>query len=441
MSESNGDKLVGEAVRLKEQSVLGSCMRDNAVIGDIVQILRDDDFYHDAHQTIYRAILALFDDGKPVDAVMLAEVLKEHEQIENIGGYAYLGKLWDVAPTAANAEFYAKAVRESSILRRLHVAGQKIAYDAGDPAGPAEDILESAEREIFAIAQMGLSGETVKVSRAVQEAYDRMDDRLAGKSGGGVVTGFLDLDAKITHLANGEFVIVAARPSTGKTALGIALAINAAQDGHSVFVASLEQTRVELAERMMCSIGGVNYGSLRKGLLSSEDISKLHGAGSALSKLEMHIDDTANQGVLRIAANARRLRLRHGIGLVIVDYLQLIEPENRRDPRHEQVSEIARRLKLLARDIAVPVVTMAQLNRKPEDRADQRPRSSDLRESGGLEAHADTIMLLHRQGDTDVIDVIVDKQRNGPTGEVSLFFRKQFQRFENYAPVAADFSR
>jgi replicative DNA helicase len=429
-----------------EQCVLGSMLRDNVVIGDILQIIRPDNFYLDAHQKICQAITGLYDQGHPVDLVVLAEELKNRKHIEDIGGYGYLGQLWDAAPTAANAEYYARIVRDKAIIRHLIHSSNEILRDAYDQAMPADELLESAERKVLDIAEMGITGQTFTLAQALTEAYDRIDTRQQNDqtSISGLPTGFIDLDEKTAGLQNSELVIMAARPSHGKTALAMNIARHVAvEDGQPVFVVSLEQSRIELAERLLCCQARVDSHKLRKGHLSSEDMQKLIEAGGVLRNAPLFIDDTPGQGMLRIAANARRLKLREKIKLVVLDYLQLIEPDNRRDSRQEQVAHISRRLKFLARELQIPVMALAQVNRSSEDRTDHKPRLADLRESGSIEQDADTVMLLHRPemyepGQHEgILEIHIAKQRNGPTGEISLTFLKQFMRFENFveAPV------
>jgi replicative DNA helicase len=429
-----------------EQCVLGSMLRDNVVIGDILQIIRPDNFYLDAHQKICQAITGLYDQGHPVDLVVLAEELKNRKQIEDIGGYGYLGQLWDAAPTAANAEYYARIVRDKAIIRHLIHSSNEILRDAYDQAMPADELLESAERKVLDIAEMGITGQTFTLAQALTEAYDRIDTRQQNDqtSISGLPTGFIDLDEKTAGLQNSELIIMAARPSHGKTALAMNIARHVAvEDNQPVFVVSLEQSRIELAERLLCCQARVDSHKLRKGHLSSADMQKLIEAGGVLRNAPLFIDDTPGQGMLRIAANARRLKLREKIKLVVLDYLQLIEPDNRRDSRQEQVAHISRRLKFLARELQIPVMALAQVNRGAEDRTEHRPRLADLRESGAIEQDADTVILLHRPemyepGQHEgILEIHIAKQRNGPTGEISLTFLKQFMRFENFveAPV------
>ncbi len=435
-----GERLPPQS-RDAERSVLGSMLRENGVIGDVLQLIREENLYLDAHRKIFKSIVTLYDRGHPVDLVMLAELLKEQKQIEDVGGYSYLAELWDAAPTAANAEYYARIVRDKAIVRHLIHASTEILRDSYDQVMPADELLEAAERKVLDIAQMGITGQTYTLQEALREAYDRIDSRHEHDqySISGLPTGFVDLDEKTAGLQNSELVILAARPSVGKTSLAMCLARHiAVEEQRPVFVVSLEQSRIELAERLLCCQAQVDSHKLR-GHLSSADMQKLIEAGGILQSAKLFIDDTPGQSMLRIAANARRLKLRHQIRVVFVDYLQLIEPDNRRDSRQEQVANISRRLKHLARELQIPVVALAQLNRNPEDRQGGKPRLADLRESGSIEMDADTVMLMHRPDTYEpgqregTIDLIIAKQRNGPTGEITLTFRKQFMRFENFA--------
>ncbi len=429
-----------------ERCVLGSMLRENGVIGDVLQIITSEEtFYADAHQKIFCAVRDLYDSGKPVDAVILAERLKEQKHIEDIGGYAYLGELWDAAPTAANAEHYARIVRDKAIVRNLIHASTEILRDSYDQVMSADNLLENAERKILDIAEQGITGETFTLSQVLTETYDRIDKRQLHDqlTTSGVPTGYIDLDNITAGLQNSELVILAARPSVGKTALCMNIIRHVVvEEGEPAFLVSLEQSRIELAERLLCCQARVDSHRLRKGHVSGNDMQKLIEAGGTLKTAKLFIDDSPGQGMLRIAANARRLKLRHGIKLVAIDYLQLIEPDNRRDSRQEQVAAVSRRLKFLARELQIPVLALAQVNRSSEDRQDHRPRLADLRESGSIEQDADTVMMLHRPelyepGQHEgVVEVLIAKQRNGPTGEVTLTFLKQFMRFENFAVEA-----
>ncbi len=443
--EAPGSDRLPPQSREAERSVLGSMLRDNSVISVVVQLLRSEDFYSDAHQKIYQAIVSLHDkSGQPVDVVLLAEELKQRGQIEDIGGYGYLGELWDAAPTAANAEYYAKIVRDRALVRNLIHAGTEILRDAYDQAQPADELLEQAERKILDVAQMGIMGQTFTLEEALAQAYDRIDRKSNGDdSGNAISTGYPDLDEITAGLHAQEMVVVAARPSVGKTSFALNLVRNIVvgqDEDHAVFFVSLEQSRIELAERLLCCQARVDSHKLRRGTLSPDDMEKLIEAGGVLRSAKLFIDDTPGQGMLRIAANARRLKLRHRLRLVVIDYLQLIEPDNRRDPRQEQVAQISRRLKFLAKELDIPVVALAQVNRSSEERQDHRPRLADLRESGSIEQDSDVVMLLHRPDryepgqNEGVVEVIIGKNRNGPTGEITLAYIKQYMRFDNFSP-------
>jgi replicative DNA helicase len=424
-----------------ERGVIGSILRDNMVLNDIQNIIRPDNFYYDAHQKIFHAINDEYNAGKPVDATILFELLKKRKQAEDVGGAAYILELWEAAPTAALAEYYAKIVREKAIIRNLIHTNNELLRDAYDGVMSADDLLGQAERQILEIAERGVTGETFTLEATLGEAFDRIDARVGSSnlSVSGIPTGYVELDNITAGLQNNELVIIAARPSVGKTAFALNLTRSIIVDEKlPVFFVSLEQSRLELAERLLSCQARVDSQLLRKGHLGKADIDKLLTAGDQLRHARLYIDDSPSQSMLRIAANARRLKLRHDIRLVVIDYLQLIEPESRRDPRQEQVAQISRRLKFLARELKIPVIALAQVNRASEDRQDHKPRLSDLRESGSIEQDADTVMILHRPGkfeggDLDnTLEVIIAKQRNGPTGEVTLTYLKQFMRYENH---------
>ena len=444
--ETDAERLPPQNIKA-EQSVLGSMLRDNLVINEVVQILRADNFYLDAHQKIFQCIVSIYEKAQPVDLVILAEQLRQLKQIEEVGGYKYLAELWDAAPTAANAEYYAKIVRDKSITRSLIHVSNEILRDAYDQSQSADELLGTAERKVMDISRLGSSGQTYDLKEALNQAFDRIDARSqrGPHTTTGLPTGFAELDEITAGLQRNELIILAARPSVGKTAFSLNIVRHLITDEQAaVFFVSLEQARVELAERLLVAQARVNSHHLRKGHLSADDMQRLIEAGEQLRRARLFIDDTPSQTMLRIAANARRLKKRENIALVVIDYLQLIEPESRRDPRQEQVAQISRRLKYLARELEIPVMALAQVNRSSEDRQDHRPRLADLRESGSIEQDADTCFLLHRLDKTDpsqvddTIEVIVAKQRNGPTGEVTLTYRKAWMRYENFTPEGVD---
>lgn len=434
-----------------ERSVLGSMLRDNQVIADVVQLLKAHHFYQYAHQKLYEAIHDLaIERGVPVDPVTLADYLKEKQLTQDIGGPAYIVDLWDAAPSTGNAIHYANIIRQKAIVRNLIHVCAELQGEAFDEGRPAQELLDAAESRIFEIAEMGVTGDTKTLKEAIHEAYDRMDARRerGHLEYSGIPTGFTDLDSLTAGMQNSELIIVAARPSVGKTAFALNMLRHiVVEEGLPALFVSLEQARIELAERLLCCQAMVNSHRLRKGTLDSGESDRILSAGSTLSAAKLFIDDSPGQSMLRIAANARRLKLRHDIRIVVIDYLQLIDPADaKRDSRQEQVAGISRRLKFLARELNIPVVALAQVNRGSEDRQDHRPRLSDLRESGAIEQDADTVMLLHRPDyhepgqQEGLIEVIVGKQRNGPTGEVTLMYEKAYMRFQNFAmanPMAA----
>ena len=425
-----------------ERSVLGSMFRSNDVIGDVVQILNVDNFYSDAHQKIYKAMLVLYESGKPVDLVVLTEALKQANQIDDVGGYGALAELWDAAPTAANAVHYAHIVRDRSIVRSLINVSNEILRDAYDQVGPADELLHQATGKMLDVAERGVTGRVYGLEKILEETFDRIDHRQTrgGSSISGISSGYPDLDEVTAGFQNSEMIIIAARPSVGKTAFALNLIRNIAVDEKStVLFCSLEQSRVEIVERLLCSHARVDAQKLRKGVMNAEDMERLIAASGVMRNAKIFIDDSPGQGMLRIAANARRLKLRNDLKMVVIDYLQLIEPENRRDPRQEQVAQISRRLKGLARELSIPVIALAQVNRSSEDRQDHKPRLSDLRESGSIEQDADTVILLHRPERFEpgqhegLTEVIIGKQRNGPIGDITLTFNKHMMRFESFA--------
>jgi replicative DNA helicase len=430
-----------------EVGVLGGILRDPDVLSSVIQIIRADNFYFDAHQKTFQAILDLYNDNQPIDLVLLFERLHKNKQLEDVGGREYLAQLWESVPTGANAEYHAKLVRDAAMIRSLIHSGNEILRDAYDHSQQADELVASAERKIMEIAKAAMIGETKTLSEVVQEAFLRIDSRVGKEnlSISGIPCGFADLDNLTAGLQNSELVIVAARPSVGKTSFALNIIRHViVEERHPVLFFSLEMARIELAERLLACQARVDSHKIRKGHLNSDDIQKLMDAGDVLRRGKLYIDDTPQRTMLQIAATARRLMKKEekagGLKLVVIDYLQLIEPENRRDPRQEQVAQISRRLKFLARDLNIPVMALAQVNRASEDRQDHKPRLSDLRESGSIEQDADTVVMLHRPGLFDksderadkVLDVIIAKQRNGPTGEITLTYLKQYMRFENY---------
>lgn len=447
--DAGSDRLPPQNIEA-EISVLGAMLLDGNVIDDVVQIVSTECFFRDAHQKIYSTIEELYRASKSVDPLILREELKRRGFLEAIGKgeltTEYIGTLLETVPSAAHATYYARIVREKAIARRLILTANEILRQAFDETDVGDELLADAERRIFDIAQNRVTSETHKLSEVLTEAFDRIDDRASrgGQVLSGIGTGLIELDELTNGLQESEMIVLAARPSVGKTALAMNIAEHVAVElNQGVFVASLEQSKLELAERMLCSRGRIDGHKLRSGRLNKSDINRLQDAAGELKPAPLFIDDTAGRTILQIAANARRLKRKHDIKLIVIDYLQLIEPDDRQDSRQDQIAKISRRLKMLARDLKVPVIALSQLNRSLEMREGHRPRLADLRESGSIEQDADVVMLLHRpdlydkEAPPGVAELIIAKQRNGPTGEIKLTFLKNFTRFENFSDQSA----
>jgi replicative DNA helicase len=428
-----------------EQGVLGSILLDNEVLHDIIPVLRAADFYRDSHQIIYRAIRDLYDQAKAVDSITLEEELRRREELDKIGGLDTILQILSSVPHAANARYYAQIVKEKAVARELIESANETLRDCYSNAYDAENLLAAAERRVFAIAEDQVSGDTSELKDVIVEAMARIDARVAAKQPlTGVGTGFADLDEITGGFQGSQLVILAARPSMGKTAMALNICEHAAVElKTAVLLVSLEMGKMELAERLLCARSRVFGDKLRKGrgLTHADMIALGRGYEELNSGAVIMIDDTPSRNMLQITANARRLKLRHKIGLVVVDYIQLIDSEESRDSRQEQIAKISRRLKTLARELDVPVIALSQLNRAVETREDRRPRMADLRESGAIEQDADLVLLLHRPDYYDpndqpgIAELIVAKNRNGATGTVKFSFLKNIMRFENLANV------
>jgi len=430
-----------------EQAVLGGLLLDNSTWDAIADRLRAEDFYRRDHQQIFTGIAELSARSEPSDAVTLAEYLAAKGVGEETGGLAYLAGLARDTPTAANIRAYADIVRERSLLRNLIRVSGEIAASAYESEGrPATELVDEAERRVFAIAEQGrrTGSGFVPLRDILGAAIDRLD--LLHQSQGqltGVSTGYHDLDRMTAGLQPGDLVIVAGRPSMGKTTLALNIAENAAIGaGRSVAVFSMEMSREQLAMRMISSIGRVDQGHLRTGMFGDEDWARINSAIAQMKTAPIHIDDSGALTPTEVRARARRLarETKEGLGLIVIDYLQLMQVPGTKENRATEISEISRSLKALAKELKVPVIALSQLNRSVEQRTDKKPVMSDLRESGAIEQDADLIMLIYREEvyepDTPrkgIADIIIAKQRNGPTGEVHLTFLGKYTRFENLA--------
>jgi replicative DNA helicase len=438
-------KQIPQAVEA-ERAIIGSILLLPEVFDEVALAVRAGDFYDDANRRLYEVLLGMHDEGQRIDLMLLIDSLKKAGIYESIGGAAYLAEIGREVPTAAHAEYYAKIVADKAVLRALIHASVDIQQFAYDPTVETREILGRAEERVFAILEDRGAGQVTPISDVLQESLDRIDARMDHYHAfGGVPTGFDDFDQLTGGLQKSELVILAARPSMGKTALAMNMAEYAAIHARiaTLFV-SLEMSAIELGDRLLCSVAQVNGNRLRNGTITTDERRKLVSAAAEISQAPMFIDDSPSRTMTEIAANARRLKRRENLGLIVVDYLQLIDPDNPRDPRQEQVSKISRRLKGLARELEVPVLCLAQLNRQVESSHSNKPQLSHLRESGAIEQDADVVMFVHRdeyyqtnEEDRERVrgeaDLLVRKQRNGPTGDVKLTWVHEFTRFRNFS--------
>jgi len=430
-----------------ELAVLGSIILNPDRLDDVALILTAEDFYDDANQRLYQCMANRHAAGKKLDVALLVADLKKAGEFEMVGGAAYLYRVSQSVPNAAHAKHYAGTVRELSIFRQLIAVGEELCQLGYEAHGEPQDALSQAERRVFAIADRSTEAKTTDVRAVMTDALDRLDARMKGEvTEGSVKTGFTDLDDMTGGLHPGELVIVAGRPSMGKTALAMNIAEHVGVDqALPVLVISLESSSQELADRLLCSSARVNSHRARNGIITKDERVRIVEAAGRLSQGKMLLEDSPNRSVAEIASIARRAsRKGQQIALILVDYLQLIEPDNPKDSRQEQVAKISRRLKALGRDMNCPVLCLAQLNRQAEESKDHRPRLSHLRESGAIEQDADVVIFVHREeyfhrGEVaeqyaGQAELIIAKQRNGPTGEVELHWDKYFMRFSNLAP-------
>ena len=436
-----------------EQSTLGSMMLDRSAIEKAGELLKREDFYRTAHQEIYDCLWALAEKDEAVDLITLQEELRGRGKLEAVGGTEYLIALLDSVPTAANVEYYAKIVEEKAIRRRLIEAGTQIIGTAHDDSDDVASLADKAESLIFAVAQKRMGRYFSSVGTLVSEAWENIERRYQeGKPISGLETGFEQLDYMTSGLQPSDFVIIAARPSMGKTALALNIATNVAQRSKlPVAVFSIEMSAEQLAVRMLCSQAKIDAHRLRTGRIREDEWGSIAKASETLWKTPIYIDDSTDVTPMAMRAKCRRLRAEHGLGLVVVDYLQLLKWHRNIDNRVQEISEIARSLKGLGRELKVPVIALSQLSRAVERRDDKRPMLSDLRESGSIEAEADLVAMLYRASyyeqkevvdtnsdfadqDPEETEIIIAKQRNGPTGTIRLGFFKQYATFVNFAP-------
>ncbi|MDQ0508859.1 replicative DNA helicase [Peptoniphilus ivorii] len=423
-----------------EISVLGAMLLEKSAITTAIEILRVEDFYYDSHKAIYEGILSLYNQNEPADLITLSAFLKKSGQIDAVGGYTYLGRLTTGAGAASNTEAYANIVKEKATLRELIRAGSQIVEDGYRDDDEVGAIIEKAEKTIFDITQDNQRNGLVDMSEVMVDTFTTMQERAANKGGlTGLTTGFIDLDRKLSGLQKADLVLLAARPSMGKTALMVNISTNAAiKAGATVAMFSLEMSRQQLSQRILSSICHVDLMKIISGDLSTEEWTKVIETMTYVNDMHIMIDDTAGISPLEVKAKCRRLKAEKGLDLVVIDYLQLMEVGGRAESRQQEISAISRQLKGIAKELDVPVIALSQLSRAPEMRADHRPILSDLRESGAIEQDADIVMFLYRDEyynpETEkqgLGEVIIAKHRNGPTGTVELLFKNEYTKFVN----------
>ncbi|MBU4534137.1 MAG: replicative DNA helicase [Eubacteriales bacterium] len=426
-----------------EQAVLGALLMDQDAIFRVVSIIKPDDFYHSANRLIYKAALSLQDVGQPVDLVTVTDQLRREGLLEKAGGATYIASLSDLVPTTANVEQYARIVEEKALLRTLILVAGRIAEMSYEENDEAPRLLDQAEQMIMELSSRRGSTAFAQIREVLLKAWGAIEQAYANKGRlSGVPTGFVDLDNLCAGLQPSDLVIVAARPSMGKTALALSIAYQVAgsNDRTPVAVFSLEMSKEQLVQRLLSMEAKVDQYRLRTGNLREEDWERLHDAAANLSDLPIYIDDTAGASVREIRAKAKRLQGEKGLGLVIIDYIQLMQSGTRVENRQQEIAQISRTLKGLAKELNVPVVALSQLSRAVESRPNKRPQMSDLRESGSLEQDADVVVFIYREEyynqeteEKGIAELVVAKQRNGPTGTVKLAFLKEFTRFVNLA--------
>jgi replicative DNA helicase len=425
-----------------EAAVLGSMMLDPECIGLVIQKLKTEAFYRLEHQMMFDAIVHLWEKtGNNFDLVLLRDELKKRNQLDEVGGAEYLMKIAESVPSSANIEYYARIVQEKQLLRELIAAAGEVMTEAFETSGDVADKLDKAEQKIFWVTEKKITGSAVSIKDLLTQAFEAIDKR-EGHHITGLPTGFTELDDLTCGLQNGEMVVIAGRPSMGKTSFAMNIAEHIGADNDiPVAIFSLEMSKQQLVERMLCSRAMMDSQLVRKGLLRDEQYQELVHAASELSGKPIFVDDSPGITPLELRGKARRLKAQHDIRCIFIDYLQLMTSGSRIESRQQEVSEMSRYLKALARELDIPVVVLSQLNRSPEGREGHRPRMSDLRESGSIEQDADVVVLLHREDyyhkgeadydNTNAAEVIIAKQRNGPTDTVELTFNGTCTRFNN----------
>ncbi|MFQ5947822.1 MAG: replicative DNA helicase [Acidimicrobiia bacterium] len=423
-----------------EESVLGAIMLSPDAANVALGKLHAEDFYKPAHQLVYEALTGLFDANQPIDAITVADALRRSDRLDRVGGVAYLTAILDAVPTTSNIEYYAGIVEENSARRRLLQVGGSIGDLAFETDRPISEVLDRAEQDVFAVAERRVGEGLMPVGPMLKGTLEQIEELgTKGTEVTGLPTGFADLDRKLAGLHPANLVVIAARPSMGKTALALNIAQNVAQKGHPVAIFTLEMSREEVVQRMLCSLERVDSQKLRTGQLGPELWQRVVRAAGRLFEVPIFVDDSAGLTVTEIRAKCRRMRRQHGLDLVVVDYLQLMQGSGRAENRQQEIADISRSLKNLARELRVPVIAVSQLNRALEARENKRPRLGDLRESGAIEQDSDVVMFIYRHeyyypGDQEtkgIAEVNVAKHRSGATGQVDMTFMPEFTLFTN----------
>ena len=430
-----------------EQAVLGAMLIKKEAIAEVSQILRPEDFYRDAHKIVYEAMLTLFNKNEPADIVTVSDYLNNENLMEKVGGVTFITALANTVPTAANVTYHAKIVREKSDLRHLINTATDIAGMAYESSDDVADVIDKSEKMIMEVANRQNVSAFTPMRDIVMETFDKINVLYESKGGlTGIPCGFTDLDKLTSGLQPSDLILVAARPSMGKTAFTLNIGAHVALKEHkNVAFFSLEMSKQQLVQRMLCSEGGIDSQKLRKGELDKTDWGKLVNVANKVAEAPLYIDDTAGITVMELRSKARRLKAEKGLDLIIIDYLQLMQGRTGKgatDNRQQEISEISRSLKAVARELNVPVIALSQLSRSVESRQIKRPMLSDLRESGSLEQDADIVMFLYREDYYDpetvnknITEVIVAKHRNGPVDTVKMFFKKEFTRFNDLSKM------
>ena len=429
-----------------EQAVLGAMLIKKEAIAEVSQLLRPEDFYRDAHKIIYEAMLALFNRNEPADIVTVTNYLDKENKLDKVGGITFVTALANIVPTAANVNFHANIVREKADLRHLINTATDIAGMAYEATDDVSDVIDKSEKMIMEVANRQNVSSFTPMQEIVMETFDKINTLYESKGGlTGISCGFKDLDALTSGLQASDLILVAARPSMGKTAFTLNIAANVAlKEKKTVAFFSLEMSKQQLVQRMLCSEGGIDSQKLKNADLSTEDWEKLVRTADKVSAAPLYIDDTAGITVNELRSKARRLKAEHGLDLIIIDYLQLMQGRSKggSDNRQQEISDISRSLKAVARELNVPVIALSQLSRSVESRQIKRPMLSDLRESGSLEQDADIVMFLYREdyydpetANKNITEVIVAKHRNGPVDTVKMFFKKEFTRFNDLSKM------